>query len=150
MIDWSGDGNPSIAHGPGAPYGGSLYSWVDYASDQGYSTLAIDRLGSGLSDRKLRIPNATERISTNIEYTDPDPLTVLGTPLQTETIHQLIVKAYAGSLPGAKGKVFNTIIYVGHSFGSFIGNYLNVQCKSWISLQVQLLGTSSNFCSRFS
>ncbi|CZR64268.1 uncharacterized protein PAC_14166 [Phialocephala subalpina] len=105
---WSGLGDPSITQGAGAPYGGQNYSWISYASNEGYPTLAIDRLGNGLSDH-------------------PDPLTVLGTPLQTEIVHQLIVKARAGTLPSANGKAFNSVIYVGHSYGSFIGNYLNVQ-----------------------
>ncbi|KAF8857025.1 hypothetical protein BDZ45DRAFT_448805 [Acephala macrosclerotiorum] len=105
---WSGLGDPSITHSAGAPYGGQNYSWIDYASNEGYPTLAIDRLGNGLSDH-------------------PDPLTVLGTPLQTEIVHQFILKARAGSLPGANGKSFNAIIYAGHSYGSFIGNLLNVR-----------------------
>lgn len=53
MIDWSGDDQAATPLTPDlAPYGGSNYSWVDFASAQGFPTLAIDRLGNGLSDRK--------------------------------------------------------------------------------------------------
>ncbi|TQS35336.1 hypothetical protein Golomagni_04246 [Golovinomyces magnicellulatus] len=42
---WSGLGPP------GAGYDGDTYSWIAYASMQGYPTLSIDRLGNGASDR---------------------------------------------------------------------------------------------------
>ncbi|CZR69991.1 uncharacterized protein PAC_19892 [Phialocephala subalpina] len=105
---WSGDGDPNILTGPGAPYGGNLYSWVDFASQQGYPTLSIDRLGNGLSDH-------------------PDPITVLQIPIHIEVIHQIITKARAGSLPSPANRNFDKIIYAGHSFGSVLGNGLNVK-----------------------
>ncbi|KAF8851755.1 hypothetical protein BDZ45DRAFT_750342 [Acephala macrosclerotiorum] len=103
---WSGDGDPSISHGPGAPYNGNTYNWIGFASDQGYPTLSIDRLGNGLSDH-------------------PDPINVLQIPLEIEVLHQIIAKARAGSLPGPANINFNSIIYAGHSFGSVLGNGLN-------------------------
>lgn len=90
---------------PGQGYDGDTYSWIAYASKQGYPTLSIDRLGSGISTR-------------------PDPITTVQDPLQAEIHYQLIalIRANKAKLPRA----FNKIIYVGHSFGSLIGHLMNV------------------------
>ncbi|KAH6699741.1 hypothetical protein BKA61DRAFT_582913 [Leptodontidium sp. MPI-SDFR-AT-0119] len=100
---WSGDGPP------GSSYHGDQYSWIAFASKLGYPTLSIDRLGNGLSDH-------------------PDPVNIVQIPAQIETIHELILKARAGTLPGpATPRAFNKIVYVGHSLGSSLGNGLNVK-----------------------
>ncbi|KAH9215485.1 hypothetical protein DL95DRAFT_461122 [Leptodontidium sp. 2 PMI_412] len=100
---WSGDGPP------GSSYHGDQYSWIEFASKLGYPTLSIDRLGNGLSDH-------------------PDPVNIVQIPAQIETIHELILKARAGTLPGpATPRAFNKIVYVGHSLGSSLGNGLNVK-----------------------
>ncbi|KAH6712610.1 Alpha/Beta hydrolase protein [Leptodontidium sp. MPI-SDFR-AT-0119] len=82
------------------------YSWVAAASKAGYPTLAIDRLGNGDSDH-------------------PDPILAVQYPVEVETIHQIIVKLRAGTLPPPlNGRKFTKVIYVGHSYGSIIGNAL--------------------------
>ncbi|KAG4431365.1 hypothetical protein IFR05_013146 [Cadophora sp. M221] len=91
---WTGDGY------------NERYSWVAAASKAGYPTLAIDRLGNGESDH-------------------PDPILAVQYPVEVETIHQIIVKLRAGTLPPPlNGRKFTKVIYVGHSYGSIIGNAL--------------------------
>jgi pimeloyl-ACP methyl ester carboxylesterase len=70
-------------------------SWINAARGQGYYTLALDRLGSGLSSR-------------------PDPAEVVQDPLQTEILHEII----------SQFRHFSTVVYVGHSFGSGLGVHL--------------------------
>jgi pimeloyl-ACP methyl ester carboxylesterase len=70
-------------------------SWVDYARNSGYYTLALDLLGAGNSSH-------------------PDPASVVQDPLQTEILHQII----------SQYQQFSTIVYVGHSFGSGLGVHL--------------------------
>jgi pimeloyl-ACP methyl ester carboxylesterase len=83
------------------------YSWVSYASSQGYPTLTIDRLGSG-------------------ESSHPDPILDVQTPLQVEILHQLVIQARSGTLPiRAAGKSLDRIIVAGHSYGSSITNAFN-------------------------
>lgn len=65
----------------------------------------------------------------NVNSPDPDPTNVLQTPLQVEVNHQIIAKARAGTLPIPQHRSFETIIYGGHSYGSILGNSLNVKCK---------------------
>ncbi|OJD31927.1 alpha beta-hydrolase [Diplodia corticola] len=78
------------------------YSWIAHASKQGYPTLAIDRLGDGKSDR-------------------PDPITVVQKPVHVEIVHQVAQALRAGTIAGV-GRAFSRVAYVGHSFGSLIGN----------------------------
>jgi pimeloyl-ACP methyl ester carboxylesterase len=92
---WSGLGFPG--------YQGNNYSWVAYASRQGYHTLSIDRLGNGVSDH-------------------PDPITVVQLPVHVETLHGVITAARSGSIANTN---FDKIIYVGHSYGSLIANALS-------------------------
>ncbi|PVH74849.1 alpha/beta-hydrolase, partial [Cadophora sp. DSE1049] len=92
--DWTGDGFDE------------RYSWVAAASKAGYPTLAIDRLGNGDSSH-------------------PDPILAVQYPVEVETIHQIILKLRAGTLPPPlAGRKFNKVVYVGHSYGSIIGNAL--------------------------
>ncbi|RFU28066.1 hypothetical protein B7463_g8270, partial [Scytalidium lignicola] len=95
---WAGDGGPIDG------YNGSTYSWVAYALSQGYATLAIDRLGNGDSDH-------------------PDPVQIVQIPIHVETIHEIVLAARAGNAPFPRS--FSTIIYVGHSVGSAVGNQFN-------------------------
>ncbi|KAK0099464.1 hypothetical protein ONS95_004674 [Cadophora gregata] len=82
------------------------YSWVAAASKDGYPTLAIDRLGNGDSSH-------------------PDPILAVQYPIEVETIHQIILKLRAGTVPSTlAGRKFTKVIYVGHSYGSIIGNAL--------------------------
>nr|POE99409.1 hypothetical protein CFP56_52801 [Quercus suber] len=91
----------------GVPYnspndpGGEQYSWVDFATAQGYPVLAIDNLGAGDSDKA-------------------DPITEVQQPLQTAIIHLITQQLRAGSLPF--GPKASKVIFVGHSLSSVIGN----------------------------
>ncbi|KAL0260384.1 hypothetical protein SLS55_004070 [Diplodia seriata] len=80
------------------------YSWIAHASQQGYPVLAIDRLGAGASDR-------------------PDPVAVVQKPVHVEIVHQVAQALRAGSVAGID-RAFARVAYVGHSFGSLIGNTL--------------------------
>lgn len=91
---WFGLGYPN-------GYDGNEYSTVDYASKQGYPTLAIDRIGVGNS-------------------THPDPILQQQVNLEEAVSHQLVTMLKAGT--AVPGKTFNRIIFVGHSYGSILGN----------------------------
>lgn len=85
-------------------------SWVYAATRLGYWTLAIDRLGQGLSSR-------------------PDPVTVVQDPLQTQLLHLIAREIREHDLLGirsgrADGVDGLKLIYVGHSFGSGLGVHL--------------------------
>lgn len=95
-----------------AGYGfGYPYDWQSYATEQGYHTLALDRLSHGENDAR-----------------GLDPLNDVQMPLQTELLHQLIsiVKtAPKTASPNSKdsnplGKTFPKIVLVGHSLGSYL------------------------------
>lgn len=91
----------------GEPYHGANYSWVQRASQQGYPTLAIDRLGNGLSDR-------------------PDPIFVVQVPADAEVIHSIVEYIKASGL----GDSYSDIVYIGHSYGSVIGQVLMAKYPS--------------------
>ncbi|RYC58016.1 hypothetical protein CHU98_g8191 [Xylaria longipes] len=86
-------------------------SWVDAATRRGYWTLAIDRLGQGLSSR-------------------PDPVTIVQDPLQTQLLHLIVREIREHDLLGIRfgseghGVDKLKLIYVGHSFGSGLGVHL--------------------------
>ncbi|KAG0647593.1 hypothetical protein D0Z07_6799 [Hyphodiscus hymeniophilus] len=96
---WSGDGPI------GAGFDGTSYSWIDYASQQGYPTFAMDRIGSGLS-------------------THPDPILVVQIPTQAQIAHGLITLMKSGASPFPRA--FKKVIVVGHSMGSVITQSLSV------------------------
>ena len=110
---WFGLGYPT-------GYNGDEYSTVNYASSQGYPTLAIDRIGVGNS-------------------TIPDPIVQQQVNLEEAISHELVMMLKAGTaVPGmlhhsyhlttqnltrsTPGKAFSRIIFVGHSYGSVLGN----------------------------
>jgi pimeloyl-ACP methyl ester carboxylesterase len=84
----------------GINFDGDNYSWIAYASQQGYATLSIDRLGAGTSDH-------------------PGGIAVVQLPAQVE-VTSALVQALRGGQIGSKS--FREVIYVGHSYGSLIGN----------------------------
>jgi pimeloyl-ACP methyl ester carboxylesterase len=96
---------------------------VAYASQQGYPTLAIDRLGHGVSDY-------------------PDPILVVQDPAHVEITNALIQAARAGTAP--LPRAFDKIIYVGHSFGSLIGNLFNSKYPTALDATI-LTGWSNYF-----
>ncbi|KAI9730400.1 MAG: hypothetical protein M1834_005910 [Cirrosporium novae-zelandiae] len=95
---WSGDSFPG--------YSGTTYSWIDHASRNGYPTLSIDRLGCGNSSH-------------------PDPTFVVQVPAQVEAHHQIIRALRSGTISELNNQSFSKIIYVGHSYGSVMGNTLS-------------------------
>jgi hypothetical protein len=74
--------------------GNNEYSWVDYATNQGYPTLAIDNLGNGDSDH-------------------PDALLVTQQTIQIEIMHVIIGMLRAGTLPNVTKK-FSKLLFVGN------------------------------------
>ncbi|KAL8767751.1 MAG: hypothetical protein Q9209_005837 [Squamulea sp. 1 TL-2023] len=90
------------------PVPGNKNSWASYALSQGYSTLSIDRLGSGVSGH-------------------PDPLNTVQAPLVADTIHQIIRQVRAGHQIPLPGLGERKIILVGHSFGSILGARISAE-----------------------
>lgn len=74
-----------------------IYSYVDWAESRGRATLALDRIGAGLSSRPPGSDN-----------------TVLA---QAEVLRQVVASARRG-LPGAPP--FERVVLVGHSLGSVV------------------------------
>jgi pimeloyl-ACP methyl ester carboxylesterase len=79
----------------------SEYSWLDYASSQGYPTFSIDRLGAGASDH-------------------PDGLLTVQIFSQVQVIKSIVDTIKNSTSVG--GKSWEKVIYVGHSFGSELAN----------------------------
>jgi pimeloyl-ACP methyl ester carboxylesterase len=100
----------------------SVYDWQLFASYQGYPTLSIDRLGHG----------------TNGDY--PDPFEVVQGPLQVEMLHGLIQFLKSNRSP--VGQV-DTLAYVGHSYGSSLGNHLSQEYPADVEAYI-LTGFSSD------
>jgi pimeloyl-ACP methyl ester carboxylesterase len=90
---WSGGGFPEGLDG-------DVYSWIAYASKLGFPTLSIDRLGYANSSH-------------------PDPVLEVQVPAQVEVHHDIITKLRNGDIGGRK---FSKVAYIGHSFGSVLGN----------------------------
>lgn len=86
---------------PGNPDGTAKYDWVEYATTQGYSVLALDNLGAGDSQKA-------------------DPITEVQQPLQTAILHKITQMLRAGQLSFAPKP--NKVIFVGHSLASVTGN----------------------------
>ena len=84
------------------PFMPQQYSYVRAANAAGFSTLAIDRLGTGDSDRPI-----PELVSVHAA---------------ASTIHQIVSAVRNGSVDDASGhKIkFHRVVLVGHSFGSNI------------------------------
>ena len=80
-------------------YGDPKYSWTKAMNQNGYATLAVDKLGNGASSH-------------------PDPVYDVQLPLQMETVHSLITQIKAGNttIP-----IPDRFIFVGHSSGSIVG-----------------------------
>jgi len=73
---------------------GDRYNWHAFANDEGYHTLAIDRLGYGLNSRDL------------------DPLNTVQPALQVEIIHQLIGAIRKDAANNALDRGFKKIVHV--------------------------------------
>ena len=81
---------------------GDRYNWHVHANNQGYHTLAIDRIGHGLNSRAY------------------DPTSIVQTQLHIEAHHQLVTTLRSGNARGNNilNRAFSKIILVGHSYGS--------------------------------
>ncbi|KAI1739065.1 alpha/beta-hydrolase [Xylaria scruposa] len=108
---WSALQEPSGSAWALSPPDHEELSWIHTATRLGYWTLAIDRLGQGLSSR-------------------PDPATVVQSPLQTQLLHLIsreIRELDVLGVRSARGGRYDDgvdrlkLIYVGHSFGSGLG-----------------------------
>lgn len=73
---------------------GDQYNWHVYANNEGYHTLAIDRLGHGHNSRAV------------------DPINVIQTPMHVEVIHQVIAAIRSNSAGDGLDRAFSNIIYV--------------------------------------
>lgn len=82
---------------------GDAYSWISYASKLGYPTLSIDRLGYGNSSH-------------------PDPVLAVQAGTEVQIHHEIIQALRKTTIVG--GRKFSKVVYVGHSVGSVLGNYL--------------------------
>jgi len=82
-----------------------LYNWHTYATRAGYHTIALDRLGRG------------QLISF------PDPITEIQSALQDRVTEELLIQLRRGGFADLHLPSFDKIIYVGHSFGSALGNH---------------------------
>jgi pimeloyl-ACP methyl ester carboxylesterase len=84
------------------PFRPDQYSYVRYANDAGFATLALDTLGSGASDHPVG-----EEVTVHAS---------------ASTVHQIVSAIRAGSVTGADGHRirYDRIALVGHSFGSNI------------------------------
>jgi pimeloyl-ACP methyl ester carboxylesterase len=80
-------------------YDPEIYSWIEYASQRGYPTLSVDRVGYGNSSH-------------------PDPYGIDQVPMQAAVLSQIMRGLKAGDV---LGRQFSRVIYVGHSHGSIIG-----------------------------
>jgi pimeloyl-ACP methyl ester carboxylesterase len=114
----------------GTPHYGANYSWVHRASLLGYPTLSIDRLGNGLSAH-------------------PNPNDTVQLPAQVEVSHAVIKAVKSGVLNTS----FSEITYVGHSYGSLIGqvyaskypsDFQRMILTGWSSLDYRMLFTASS------
>ncbi|KAF2114418.1 Alpha/Beta hydrolase protein [Lophiotrema nucula] len=116
---WSGNDFPNSTF-PGQ------YSWIYHATNQGFSTLAIDNLGSGDSER-------------------PDPVQAVQGPLQIEIIKNIIhqLKQKNGGLTPDK-KTFKKVVMVAHSKGSLTARAIAVQYPDSGADAYILTSTSSN------
>ncbi|KAJ8611920.1 hypothetical protein MRB53_037716 [Persea americana] len=92
---WSGKGVPGSAQ----QVNGTEYSWVDYASQQGYPTFSIDRLCNGQSSHIVGLECQTT--------------------INSATLHDVVRQLRAGVVGG---KAFKKVVMVGHSEGSVIAN----------------------------
>lgn len=80
------------------------YSWMSYFARRGYATLAIDRLGHGHSS------------------SHPDPVSTVQFDLEVRIIHQVFSQLRRSGAWTGLDCAFNKLVYVGHSYGSLLGN----------------------------
>jgi pimeloyl-ACP methyl ester carboxylesterase len=82
------------------------YNWHAYATRAGYHTIALNRLGRG----------------PLTHY--PDPVRENQSALQDKLTQELLRQLRQGGFAGLRLPKFDKIVYVGHSFGSALGNHV--------------------------
>ncbi|EJD51016.1 alpha/beta-hydrolase [Auricularia subglabra TFB-10046 SS5] len=87
------------------------YSYARYAAAQGYATLNMARLGYGKSDH-------------------PDPA-IVQAPFDIAILESIIKAARKGKVLGAS-HAFGKVVYVGHSYGSILGNGLIIDAPTLV------------------
>ncbi|KAL8989051.1 MAG: hypothetical protein Q9169_008447, partial [Polycauliona sp. 2 TL-2023] len=87
------------------PYQPDSYSWTKRMNEAGYSTIAVDAVGSGNS-------------------TFPDGLREAQTQVYVESIHQVIQQLRQGKIQGMQ---WDKIVMVGFSIGAIVANSLSAQ-----------------------
>lgn len=87
------------------PSGGTdRYNYAATANRAGFATLAIDRIGSGRSSHPL---STTITIESN-----------------AFTMHQIVQAIRRGDITAPGGEQFHKVVYVGHSYSTFVGWFL--------------------------
>ncbi|KAK3349192.1 Alpha/Beta hydrolase protein [Lasiosphaeria hispida] len=107
------------------------FNWHLAANARGYATLAIDRLGHGENPQR------------------PDPLAVVQPQMHVEVLHQLIAAVRTQSPlspPSVLGRAYDKVVWVGHSYGSFLGSTIARQFPADADAMVLMgFSTTENF-----
>ena len=88
---------------PDPTSGTDRYNYAAAANEAGFATLAIDRIGSRHSSHPL---STTITIASN-----------------AYTVHQVVQAIRSGEVRSPDGEPFDKVVFVGHSYGTFIGWY---------------------------
>jgi pimeloyl-ACP methyl ester carboxylesterase len=106
-----------------------LFNWHLAANARGYATLAVDRLGHGENPQR------------------PDPLTVVQPQMQVEILRQIVTAVRSAQAPlNVLGRGYDKVVFVGHSYGSFLGSTLARQFPSDVdALVLTGFSTTRNF-----
>ncbi|KAK4140159.1 putative cardiolipin-specific deacylase, mitochondrial [Dichotomopilus funicola] len=93
-----------------AGQGFEKYNWHAAATARGYASLALDRLGHGDNPQR------------------PDPLNVVQPQLQIDIMHEIFeaIRDVASPVNGL-GQAYSKLVFVGHSWGSYLGAAMATQ-----------------------
>lgn len=114
---------------------GPHYNWHHAANARGYATLAIDRLGNGLSSR-------------------PDPINIAQPQLELALLNEIVKSAQgipspSTSIPNSpfnsSRHIYPNVILVGHSFGSYLAPALSTFYPATRISALILTGFSTEF-----
>ncbi|KAI4157211.1 MAG: hypothetical protein LQ342_008460, partial [Letrouitia transgressa] len=127
-----------------SPYKPEKYNFVQAATDAGYSVFFYDRLGTGSSTKSVFIAQPIGR-----SYETSDKLMIYRISgyvnqisIQISILAVLTKNIRAGQFTGETG-VPSSVVFVGHSFGSFISNAL-VAAQPSIADGIVMTGYSLN------
>ncbi|KAH8925593.1 alpha/beta-hydrolase [Atractiella rhizophila] len=114
---WEVEAEYEIAYQP------EKYNYIDYATSQGYTVFAYDRLGLGKSQ--------------SIDGRE------VQAPLNTEILTQIVTKLKDGSFGHGQQRKYDRVVLMGHSMGSAIVNGLLAKSPDLVEAAV-LLGYGHN------